>query len=366
MPAPLDRRLFLKRMAATAAGVAATGVAPAGLAQAAGRAAAPPRDTRTLTIICWQGYTDPSFVKPFEQMHNCKVAATYANTSSEMVAKWVAGHGNTYDLVSASGDATRRFMNSRTLLEIDVSKLRNFPLLYPKFHAPPWNTRNGIHYGVSFTWGPDVLIYDTRVFKTPPTSWRVLYDPAYKGKLSTADNAITIADVALYLGYKDCYNLSNEQLAKVKTTLLAQKPLLRKYWGSTADVEGGFQHGELVASNAWPLMTVDLRKAHFPIGETIPREGATGWADTWMISKNSPNVDLAMKWIDYMIGPQGQLGVINVTNYSGASTAAVKALGSARVKALHMDDFSYFDQLHMWSEPSNFADWVKIWNDVRG
>lgn len=85
-----------------------------------------------------------------------------------------------------------------------------------------------------------------------------------------------------------------------------------------------------------------------------------------MISKNSPNVDLAMKWIDYMIGPQGQIGVINVTNYSGASRTAIPALGAARVKALHMDDLSFFDQLHMWAEPANYAQWVKIWNDVKG
>lgn len=366
MPAPINRRSFLKRAGATAAGVAAASVTGGGLAEAAGRAARPAGDKPTLNILCWQGYTDPSFVKPFEHMYNCSVAHTYGNSSDDMVAKWIAGHGNTYDLVSASGDADRRFIHSRTLLPIDVSKLKNFELLYPTFHAPPWNTINGVHYGVSFVWGPNVLIYDTRVFKQTPTSWHVLYDPAYKHKLSIYDSPITIADVALYLGYKQPYNLNNTQLAKIKTVLQQQKPLLLKFWGSASDVEDAFQHGELVASSAWPLMTVDLRKAHFPIGETIPREGATGWADTWMISKNSPNVDLAMKWIDYMIGPQGQLGVINVTNYSGSSRSVVSALGPARVKALHMDDVHYFQQLHIWSEPANYADWTKVWIDVRG
>jgi spermidine/putrescine-binding protein len=370
MPGPLNRRTFLKRAAATAAGVAAAGVAaagavPSGIVEAADRAARPASDKQSLNLICWEGYADPSFVKPFEALYNCTVNATYAGSSDEMVAKWIGGRGKTYDLVSASGDATRRFMNSKTLLPIDVSKLKNFEKLFPKFHAPVWNTQNGVHYGVSFTWGPDVLIYDTRVFKTAPTSWHVIYDPAYKGKLSTADNAITIADVALYLGFKDCYNLSDAQLAKCKATLVAQKPLLRKYWEGSGDLESAFLHREVVASNAWPLMTNDLRKVHYPIGETIPKEGATGWADTWMISKNSPNVDLALKWIDYMIGPQGQLGVINVTAYSGASSTAVPALGPARVKALHMNDLSFFNQLHMWAEPANYAKWVQIWNDVK-
>jgi spermidine/putrescine-binding protein len=169
MPGPLSRRTFLTRSVAAAAGATLAG--SAGLAEAARRDAAPARSGGNLSLICWEGYADPSFVKPFEQRYNCTVTATYAGSSDEMVAKWIAGHGNTYDLVSASGDATRRFINSKTLLPVDVSKLKNFEQLFPKFHTPPWNTVNGTHYGVSFTWGPDVLLYSTRVFKRAPTSW---------------------------------------------------------------------------------------------------------------------------------------------------------------------------------------------------
>jgi putative spermidine/putrescine transport system substrate-binding protein/spermidine/putrescine transport system substrate-binding protein len=358
---PLSRRRFLEGAASLAGAAALSATGLEAVAEAAN-----PRDQRTLNLICWAGYNDPSFVTPFEKKFNCKVTGINPNSSDEMFAKWMAGGGKTYDLISASGDVTRRMMRSGTLLEVDVSKIPNFKYLFPKFHFPAWNTMNSKRYGVSFTWGPDSLIYDKGTFSSPPPSWGVIYDKRYKGKLSTADNPITIADVALYLGYKDVYNLSEQQLMQVKKTLLAQKPLLRFYWGSSTDLENAFIHHAVVASNAWPLMANDLRKAKFPIGETIPREGATGWADTWMISKYSPNIDLAMEWINYMIGPQGQLGVINVTGYSGASTAAITALGKQRVHALHMDDLSYFDKLHMWAEPSNYSEWVKIWLDVKG
>jgi putative spermidine/putrescine transport system substrate-binding protein/spermidine/putrescine transport system substrate-binding protein len=361
MPGRFSRRGFLTQ-AAGAAGALAAGASS--LAAAADAAVA--RDQPTLTMICWEGYADPSFVKPFEKMFNCTVKATYAGSSNEMFAKWKAGGGNNYDLVSASGDVTRRFMRSGTVMEIDVDKVPNYPHLYPKFHTPAWNMAGGKHYGVSFTWGPDPLIYDRKAFSSPPQSWSILYDKLYKGKLSTADNPITIADVALYLGYKDCYNLNEAQLMQVKKTLLAQKPLLRLYWGQAADLENAFEHHEVVASNGWPLMTQDLKRAHFPVGETIPREGATGWADTWMISTSSPNVQLALSWINYMIGAQGQLGVINVTGYAGASTLAAPLLGKQRVHELKMDDLSYFDRLHMWTEPLNYAEWVTIWNDVKG
>ena len=58
--------------------------------------------------------------------------------------------------------------------------------------------------------------------------------------------------------------------------------------------------------------------------------------------------------------------MINVTSYSGASRAVLPLLSKAQIKALHMDNLAYFDQLHMWAEPANYAQWVQIWNDVKG
>ncbi len=180
MPGRFSRRRFLEGAAGVAGAAALTGTGLAGAAEVAEAAA--PRDKPTLNIICWAGYADASFVKPFERMYNCRVQSIYPNTSDQMFAKWKAGGGNTYDLISASGDVTRRLIRSGTLLDIDVAKVPNFKYLFPKFNFPVWNTMGGKRYGVSFTWGPDSLIYDRKTFATPPRSWGVIYDKRYKGK----------------------------------------------------------------------------------------------------------------------------------------------------------------------------------------
>ena len=76
-----------------------------------------------------------------------------------------------------------------------------------------------------------------------------------------------------------------------------------------------------------------------------------------MISKNSPNVDLAMKWIDYMIGPQGQKGVIDVTAYSGASRSAIPLLGPARVleDAVERHELRHHHVCHLASSAVRFS-----------
>src|ERR1700736_3228311 len=58
-----------------------------------------------LTLVAWEGYAQPEWVKPFERHTGCVVHAKYAGTSEEMVALMRQAGGSQYDMVSASGDA---------------------------------------------------------------------------------------------------------------------------------------------------------------------------------------------------------------------------------------------------------------------
>ena len=70
----------------------------------------------------------------------------------------------------------------------------------------PWHFVDGKHYGVPYQWGPNVLMYNTNVFKKAPTSWSVVFEPQKlpdgkpnKGRVQAYDGPIYIADAALYL-----------------------------------------------------------------------------------------------------------------------------------------------------------------------
>ncbi len=95
-----------------------------------------------------------------------------------------------------------------------------------------------MHYGVSLQWGPNVLMYNTKDFTTAPTSWCVLYDPKYKGKVTVPDNPIQIADAALYLktdqpslGITDPYELTQPQFQAAVAPARAAAPAGRRSTG---------------------------------------------------------------------------------------------------------------------------------------
>lgn len=319
----------------------------------------------TLTAIVWEGYTDPSFTRTFEQETGCSVKATYAGSSDEMYAKFRASGGRNYDLVSASGDLTERLYRANLVRPIDTSKVENYDSLFPSFKEGVWNTFDGKPYGVTFAWGPNVLVYNTKVVKSAPQSWDILFDQKYAGKISLPDNPMTIADVALWLGKADPYNLTEADLAEVKDKLLELRPNIRKFWTTAGELAELFQSGEVAIAHAWPLTYAQLSENGFPVGSVSPQGKLTGWTDSWMISKNSRNVDVAYEWINYILSGTGQQGVINVTSYSGATQLGAEAIGKERAHELFMDDLSLHAQIKMWQTVPNYDQWVQVWNEIR-
>src|SRR5437764_12554946 len=118
------------------------------------------------------------------------------------------------------------------------------------------------------------------------------------------------------------YILTDEQLEAVKKKLLELKPNIRKLWSTGGELTNLFQNHEIVAAMGWPLMTNQLRKINFPVGETIPKENTTGWIDHLMITSGSENTELAQKFLEYMVEAQTQKMVTDVPGYTPANPQA--------------------------------------------
>jgi putative spermidine/putrescine transport system substrate-binding protein len=323
-----------------------------------------------LNVVDWEGYTDPSFVKAFTQQTGCKVNSVYAGSSDEMFTKFTSGGGGQYDLASFSGDASLRAIKSGAVAPVDTSKLTNFNSLAPQLQSPPFNTVDGQHYGISFMWGANVLIYNKDKVNPAPTSWSVLYDPKYKGKITVPDNPIQIADPALqFFGQQNPYAISQDTLNKVVAKLKQQRGLVRKYWVLATDFEQLFKSGDAVIGAGWPLMTNDLRKAGMNVGEVIPKEGVTGWSDTWMLSNKAKHPVCAYKWMNYATSPEVQKKVVAVTGYSPANTKTCPLLGKTQCNDLHVTDPKYYSSIKYWqtpTTPTNYRQWTDAWAQVKG
>jgi spermidine/putrescine-binding protein len=325
----------------------------------------------TLSLLVWEGYADPSFVHTFEESHHCKVVASYMGSSDELVAKLRGGSASNYDVISPSSDVAASIARTALAAPLDLSKLPSYTQLSSKLRALPLVKASGQIYGVPFMWGPNPLLYDTRVFAQPPDSWAIFWDSKYKGKISVWDDLSTAYMAAQILGYDKpdpghLYSLSDDELAAVKKKLIELKPNIRKMWSTGGELTNLFQNHEVVLAMGWPLNTNDLRKLDFPIGETIPKENTTGWIDHLMITAASSHKDLANAFLEYMIEAKTQKLVTDRTHYTPANPGAAQFLTSEEIKGLHLDNpDAYMQRIYFWQDVPRRAKYNEIWNEVK-
>ena len=329
------------------------------------------KKTPTLNLLVWEGYADPSFVRGFEQQNHCKVAASYMGSSDELVAKLRGGSAGNYDVISPSSDVATMIAASGLAAAIDLSKISSYGQLSPTLTSLPLVRAGDKVYGVPFMWGPNPMIYDTTLFPRPPDSWSILWDQKYRGKISVWDDLSTVYMAAQVLGYDkpdpaQLYKLTDEQLEAVKKKLLELKPNVRKMWSTGGELTNLFENHEVVAAMGWPLMTNQLRKINFPVGETIPRENTTGWIDHLMITAGSENKELAHKFLEYMIEAQTQKKVTDVTGYIPANPGAAQFMSADEKRNLHLDDVdNYQKRIYFWQNVPRRAKYNQVWNEVK-
>jgi putative spermidine/putrescine transport system substrate-binding protein len=316
----------------------------------------------TLNLIAWEGYTQPQWVKPFEQQTGCQVHPKYAGSSNEMVSLMAHGGGGQYDMVSASGDADLRLIYAGDVRPINTALVPQITNFHSFLQAPAFNTIDGKHYGTSLQFGPNVLLYNTKTFKTAPTSWSVLYNKQYSGKITVPDNPIQIADAALYLsktqpnlGITDPYELTQPQFDAAVNLLKTQAPLVKKYWDLASQEITLFQSGTTTVGAAWPYQTSQLIAAKAPIADTIPSQGATGWADSWLMATNAPHPNCAYKWMDYITQPKVQAEQAvsyGETPANALSCPIMDQMSPGSCATYHANaPQAYYDTIKFWKTP---------------
>jgi putative spermidine/putrescine transport system substrate-binding protein len=223
-------------------------------------------------------------------------------------------------------------------------------------------------------------------FTVPPTSWQVLYDSKYSGLITVPDNPIQIADAALYLMKKqpdlkitDPYELTQPQFDAAVSLLRTQKPLIKKYWGLASQEISLFQNGDVEVGAAWPYQTSTLTAANAPVKDTIPTEGATGWADTWMMATKAPHPNCAYLWTKYISTPKVQ--AMQAVNYgetpvNSLACKEMDAIAAGSCAQYHADaPASFFATIKFWKTPIAtcddgsskcipYAQWQTAWTAI--
>jgi putative spermidine/putrescine transport system substrate-binding protein len=344
------------------------------------------RDEGQVNLIIWAGYADKAWAGPFTQETGCQVKTKDGASSDDMID--LLGSGQ-YDGVSASGNASVRLMERGDVAPIDSDLTPNYADVQEGIKNQSYNSRDGKPYGVPHGRGPNLLLFRTDVLPENTDSWAVIWDKGapYKGKISIYDDSIFIADAAVYLkatqpdlNITDPYELDDKQFAAAVALLKKQAAIAGEYWpGDVAKQVQSFTNKDSVVGTAWPYQVNLLEAAKVPVKSVKPKEGTTGWSDTWMIYSKAKNPNCMYLWMDYIISPAAQAMVAE-----GFGEAPVNAKACALTKdknhctKFHAEDEAWWKDVYYWTTPTKDcgddrgevcktqADWKAAWTEIRG
>jgi len=342
----------------------------------------------SVSILAWPGYVedgsnDPSvdWVSAFEDQTGCMVTSKTYGTSDEAFSLMKTGD---YDVVAASGDASLRLVASGEVAPVNTDLLKNYDGIFDFLKMKSWNSVDGVSYGIPHGYGANLLMYNTDVFTTAPTSWDVVFDKSseYAGKVTAYDSPIYIADAAVYLmahkpelGITNPYSLDETQLAAAVDLLKAQRANIGEYWSDYLKEIQAFETGDSVVGTTWQVIQNSVTTGNTEV--VLPEEGTTGWSDTWMISSQAKSPNCAYAWLDYIASPEANA---QATAYFGEAPSSQAACDFRDdCEAYHAGDADYASKIWYWSTPiencldgrtdvkcTDYSAWTTAWSEIKG
>lgn len=341
-----------------------------------------------VSILAWPGYVedgsnDPSvdWVSGFEDETGCQVTSKTYGTSDEAFNLMKSGE---YDVVAASGDASLRLVAAGDVAPVNTDLLKNYDGIFDFLKMQSWNSVDGVSYGIPHGYGANLLMYNTDVYPDGLDSWSAVFDDAgtNSGKVTAYDSPIYIADAAVYLmatkpelGITNPYALDADQLAAAVDLLKAQRQHIGEYWSDYLKEIQAFETGDSVVGTTWQVIQNSITTGNTEV--VLPKEGTTGWSDTWMIASEAANPNCAYAWLDWIASPEVNA---QATGYFGEAPSSQEACNFREdCEAYHAGDADYASQIWYWSTPiadcldgrtdvecTDYAAWTTAWQEIKG
>jgi putative spermidine/putrescine transport system substrate-binding protein len=348
-----------------------------------------------VSVLAWPGYAedgtaypDVDWITPFEQETGCETTVQVFGTSDEAFSLF-STNPEEYDVISASGDASLRLVRAGYVQPVNVDIIPSYAEVFEALKNKPYNTVDGVHYGVPHGRGSNQMMWRTDEVDPAPTRWEQMFDPDSGYKVSVYDAPIYIADAAVVLmdtqpdlGIQNPYALDDTQFAAAIALLEQQKPTITQYWVDYTKQMDNFRNGDSNVGTTWQVIANLLQAEDPPVPVDLikPEEGATGWSDTWMVNSQSEHINCAYMLINHLTSAEVNIQIAEWFGEAPGNTeSCALATNPDHCAIFHAEEDDFWSDVWYWQTPEaqcvdgrtdvtckDFGEWVDAWQQLKG
>lgn len=260
----------------------------------------------TVNVYNWGEYISDGaegsmdVVSEFERLTGATVNYTNFESNENMYSK-LAGGGVSYDVIVPSDYMIERLIDEDMLLEIDWNNVPNRALIADEFQNLFFDPEQ--KYSLCYNVGTTALIYNTTLVDEAPTSWSVLWDEQYKGKVLMFNNSRDAFAIAQALLRQD-FNTANESDWNAAAELLAEQRDKVSPVYVMDEVFNLMESGEYAFATYYVGDYVLMNENNPDLAYAFPEEGVNIFYDAFCIPKCAQNKEGAEAFINFMHEPQ--------------------------------------------------------------
>src|SRR5215213_4481368 len=327
----------------------------------------PEQVTGELTVFDWTGYDAEIFWQDFKDKYaNVKVSFPAMGGSDADIYNGIKTGTNKSDVFHPYTGWLQFYVDEGLAEEIDTTKLKNWDKVPEKFKA--LGHFNGKQYFIPWDWGFTSVLH--RTDKIPSVdSWSTLLDPKYDGHIMMWDDGPGAVTVSSYIHGWDETKITDAQLAEAKaewTKALKANPTT---WLAETELVDGFENGDVWAGYSWQgAYATLLANGKVPVAYATPKEGRNSWVGVYGIRADSPNQDIALRFLDEKLGDLTGKNLIENYYYGTSNADAMAAISDETLKnAFSLDDPTILDKTNF--TPNLTAEqrdaWIAMWSEVK-
>ena len=265
---------------------------------AAGAVGCAPRGGERLNVFNWSSYVGPDTIPNFERETGVRVRYAVYESNEEMLARVFSGNSG-WDVVFPTHYFIRPMQGQGLLARLRHEWLPSVQSLDPRFQSPAWDP--GLEWCAPYMWSGTGIAYNRKV-SPAPASWAALWDERLAGRITMLDDPAEVLGAALKKLGLSVNSANPGELRRAQGEAIQQKKLVRAYLN--AEVRDQLVAGDVLAAQLWGTTAQQAMDASENVAFVYPSEGFPLYADCAVILRESRRVELAHRFIDYLLRPE--------------------------------------------------------------
>lgn len=278
-----------------------------------------------LNVYNWGEYIDDEeldVVSHFEHLTGCDVNYTTFESNENMYSK-LSGGGVSYDIIIPSDYMVERLISEDMLLPLDYNNIPNYDKYFDSAKYGHL-VENGISdYAVIYNVGTTILIYNKNFVKEEPTSWKVLWDEQYAGKVLMFNNPRDSFAIAQFVLGQSINTTEKAEWDAAADLLMEQRKLVKPEYVMD-EIFIKMESGEYAFATYYAGDYELMVENNPDLGFAFPEEGVNTFYDAMCIPSASQNKKGAEAFINFMMEPEVALANAEYIYYATPNKAVLQ------------------------------------------